>query len=169
MPAGEREYLPPSSSCAALPPAPACPPPPCIPAHRRRPSWLPSRPTLQVGSQPWEGPESAGNFTLCAGITGIVRGQRKSFACATAADGSAPVGEFVAIWRPSAGAKQLTLCEVDVELGPQQGAGGSEQPAARRRRSLSGAAPGGRRRLRAVAAAAWTKLRRLGRGGSKAQ
>ncbi|PRW20948.1 peptidase S8 isoform A [Chlorella sorokiniana] len=45
---------------------------------------------ILVGSQPWEGPASAANFSLCAGISGIVRGQRKSFVCATGPDGSAP-------------------------------------------------------------------------------
>lgn len=85
---------------------------------------------LQVGSQPWEGPASAANFSLCAGVTGIVRGQRKSFVCATGADGGAPVGQYIAIWRPSNAVKQLTLCEVDVELGPESAAPEPAAPAA---------------------------------------
>lgn len=85
---------------------------------------------MQVGSQPWEGPASAANFSLCAGITGIVRGQRKSFVCATGADGSAPVGQYIAIWRPSNAVKQLTLCEVDAELGPEPAAPTDQGPAA---------------------------------------
>lgn len=101
---------------------------------------------ILVGNVPWTGPASATNYTVCAQVKGIVRGQRQLFTCA-AVGGSPPTGQYIAIWRPSAAKKQLTLCEVDVVFGPEapaQGADiGSQQqqqqpPAGRRRRLLAG-------------------------------
>lgn len=111
---------------------------------------------ILVGSAPWAGPASGANYTLCAAVKGIVRGQRQLFTCAAQA-GAPPVGQYIAIWRPSAAKRQLTLCEVDAvfaEAGSAQslpGGGGAsgageqpppeqaaEQPAAARRRRMLG-------------------------------
>lgn len=72
---------------------------------------------IMVGVSPWTGPSSAANFTLCAAVPGILRGQRRTFACAAGPAG-APAGQFIAIWRPSAAKRVLTICEVDAVLGP---------------------------------------------------
>ena len=100
---------------------------------------------ILVGSQPWTGPASAANFTLCAEVAGIVRGQRKVFKCG-GAGGGPPAGEYLAIWRPSTSKKQLTLCEVDAEFAPEAQAVPEQPPSPTRRRLLS-------RRLRSAAAA----------------
>lgn len=111
---------------------------------------------ILVGSVPWAqgpagaAPPSAANYTLCAAIKGIVRGQRQLFTCASVG-GAPPVGQYIAIWRPSTAKRQLTLCEVDAvfaEVGAQGVPDGAaaeqpqaEQPAAapaRRRRMLGG-------------------------------
>lgn len=99
---------------------------------------------ILVGSEPWLGPQSEAAFTLCANVTGIVRGGRKAFACGAS-------GQYLAVFRPSAAKKQLTLCEVDVVLAdPDPAPQPQPQPAAVRRSLLKA----GRRRLRAAAVAA---------------
>ena len=75
---------------------------------------------ILVGTAPWTGPASIGNYTLCARVKGIVRGQRKAFLCdLSSSSSSAPVGQYIVIWRTTSptGRKQLTLCEVDALLG----------------------------------------------------
>ena len=73
---------------------------------------------IMVGNEPWTSAASAANYVGCATITnGIVRGQRKTFACKLRG-GVAPSGRYIAIWRPSASKKTLTLCEVDAVFAP---------------------------------------------------
>ena len=73
---------------------------------------------IWVGPSPWTSPGSAVNYTLCATVPGIMRGQRRTFACSLGVGGAAPMGQFIAIWRPTHVKKALTLCEVDVIYGP---------------------------------------------------
>jgi hypothetical protein len=73
---------------------------------------------IMVGNEPWTSAASAANYVACATIsTGIVRGQRKTFTCKLRG-GVAPSGRYIAIWRPSASKKTLTLCEVDAVFAP---------------------------------------------------
>ena len=73
---------------------------------------------IMVGNEPWTSAASAANYVACATISaGIVRGQRKTFACRLRG-GVAPSGRYIAIWRPSASKKTLTLCEVDAVFAP---------------------------------------------------
>ncbi|PSC76977.1 peptidase S8 [Micractinium conductrix] len=101
---------------------------------------------IMVGSTPWTSHASAANFTLCATVSGIVRGQRKTFACAAAPGGAPPVGQYLAIWRPGPVRRALTLCEVDAVLGAaptrralQQARGDASTAAALRSRRLQAA------------------------------
>ncbi|KAL4451625.1 hypothetical protein ABPG75_007287 [Micractinium tetrahymenae] len=73
---------------------------------------------IMVGNTPWTSKNSAANFTLCANITGILRGQRKTFTCAADAAGVRPRGQYIAILRPGVVKRVLTLCEVDAVFAP---------------------------------------------------
>lgn len=87
---------------------------------------------ILVGNTPWTSQSSAADFALCANVTGILRGQRKTFTCATDAAGGRPRGQYIAIWRPGVVKRVLTLCEVDAAFAP-------DAPVRRRARQLSSA------------------------------
>lgn len=84
---------------------------------------------IWVGSAPWTSPASAANFTLCATVPGIARGQRRTFSCALGVGGAPPSGQYIAVLRPTAGKKALTLCEVDAVYGPNLTLQSVRQPA----------------------------------------
>jgi hypothetical protein len=92
---------------------------------------------ILVGQQPWTGPASAANFTLCAAVPGVLRGQRRTFACGATPGGGPPVGRYIAVWRPGDAKRALTLCEVDVVYGP--GTTARSLPRTRRLQRIAGA------------------------------
>lgn len=112
---------------------------------------------IMVGNTPWTSKNSAANFTLCATINGILRGQRKTFACASGDGGGVPRGQYIAIWRPGVVKRVLTLCEVDAAFAP-------DAPVRRRARQLASTESSSGSGRRAVTKAAGEAAARRGGG-----